>query len=146
MSEPQIYFVVYGKPEPAGSKRGFAFKRKTGGTGVAISDANPKSRNWKNEVSHRAAECYQGELLDGPLFVSFVFHVPRIKGHFGKKGLKPTAPQYPAGRPDVLKLARGVEDALTGVVWRDDSQIVQETLAKRYGEPSRVEITITKAS
>ena len=35
--------------------------------------------------------------------------------------------------PDVLKLARGVEDALTGIVWRDDAQIVNESLNKVVG-------------
>jgi Holliday junction resolvase RusA-like endonuclease len=44
----------------------------------------------------------------------------------------------------VLKLARAVEDALTGVVWRDDAEIVAEGLAKLYGTPERVEISITE--
>ena len=138
-----IVFTVYGKPEPAGSKRGFAFKRKTGGMGVAISDANPKSRDWKNSITHRAREEYHGELLDGPLSLSLVFHLPRPKGHFGKRGLRDSAPRHITTKPDVLKLARAVEDALTGVVWRDDSQIVIETLAKHYGEPARVEIAVS---
>jgi Holliday junction resolvase RusA-like endonuclease len=47
-------------------------------------------------------------------------------------------------RPDVLKLARAAEDALTGIVWRDDSQIVHETLAKVYGEPERLEVAVRR--
>lgn len=39
--------------------------------------------------------------------------------------------------PDVLKLARGVEDALTGIVWRDDAQIVNESLSKVVVAPPR---------
>jgi len=35
----------------------------------------------------------------------------------------------------VLKLARAVEDALTGVIWADDAQIVDEVIRKRYGRP-----------
>jgi predicted short-subunit dehydrogenase-like oxidoreductase (DUF2520 family) len=42
----------------------------------------------------------------------------------------------------VLKLARGVEDALTGIVWRDDAQIVVEHLEKRYGSPARCEVRV----
>ena len=137
-----IQLTVYGKAQPAGSKRGF--KAKDGG--VLIVDANPKSRDWKNAVSSEAAKLQLRELLDGPLAVRFVFYAPRPKGHFGTGRsigiLKATAPAYPTGRPDALKLSRAVEDALTGVVWRDDSQIVDECIAKRYGEPARVEITV----
>jgi hypothetical protein len=49
-------------------------------------------------------------------------------------------------RPDVLKLARAIEDAITGVIWVDDSQIIDEHLYKRWGDPARVEVTIEPAS
>lgn len=137
-----MQFTVYGKPEPAGSKRGFPFKRKDGGIGVAISDANPKSRDWKNAVSSAAKDAYDGPLICGPISVKFHFYLPRPKGHFGTKGLRPSAPKHITTKPDVLKLARAVEDALTGIIWRDDSQIVDELLYKSYGEPARVEIVI----
>jgi Holliday junction resolvase RusA-like endonuclease len=43
-----------------------------------------------------------------------------------------------------LKLARAAEDALTQVIWRDDSQIVSEVLLKVYADsnPARLEVTI----
>ena len=44
----------------------------------------------------------------------------------------------------MLKLARAVEDALTGIVWRDDAQIVDEQLSKVYGEPARVEVDVAE--
>jgi Holliday junction resolvase RusA-like endonuclease len=56
--------------------------------------------------------------------------------------LRASAPRYPTGRPDVLKLARACEDALTGVIWRDDAQIVVERLYKDWGEPARVLVEI----
>lgn len=42
----------------------------------------------------------------------------------------------------MLKLARAAEDALTGILWRDDAQICDEVIRKRYGEPARVEIEV----
>ena len=42
----------------------------------------------------------------------------------------------------LLKLTRAVEDALTGLVWRDDAQVVDEVLSKRYGAPERVEVRV----
>lgn len=75
-------------------------------------------------------------LLDGPLELLVVFTVPRPKGHYGARGLRPSAPEYPAVRPDVTKLLRAVEDACTGIVWRDDAQIIEQHATKRYGEPA----------
>jgi Holliday junction resolvase RusA-like endonuclease len=144
---------VYGIPQPAGSKRGFR-NPKTGG--VSITDANSKSKPWQAEVKNAAADAMMGgdpegqsrilearPLLDGPLLLELTFWMPRPKGHFGAKGdVKPKSPRFPTVKPDVLKLARAVEDALTGIVYRDDSQIVSETLQKAYGEPARVEVRV----
>ena len=44
--------------------------------------------------------------------------------------------------PDIDKLARCALDALTGIVFRDDAQIVDLHATKRYGEPERAELTI----
>lgn len=137
-----IRFTVFGTPQPAGSKRAFPFRRGDGTLGAHVVDANSKSRDWKTAVSQTAAEQFRGELLEGPLAVEFTFRVVRPKGHFGKRGLLPSAPEFPTVKPDLLKLARGVEDALTNVVWRDDSLIVDEVLAKRYGERAGVDILV----
>jgi Holliday junction resolvase RusA-like endonuclease len=138
----QIKFVAMGLPQTAGSKRAFPFRKRDGRLAVSVTDDNPKSRDWKKAVASAAREAYAGPLLDGPLAVSFVFYRPRCKGHLGKNGVKASAPAFPTTRPDVLKLARAVEDSLTGVIWRDDAQIVAERLYKEFGEPARVEITV----
>lgn len=140
-----IAFNVFGKAEPAGSKRAFV---RNGHAQVV--DANSKAKDWKSQVAATAASHFAGELLSGPLAVQFTFFTPRPAGHFGQGRnagtLKPSAPAYPTSRPDVLKLARGVEDSLSGVIYRDDAQIVEEHLSKRYGAPARCEIRIWKAT
>jgi len=138
---PQIRFTVIGKPQTAGSKRAFV----RGGRPIVVDD-NPKQVNWQGMVAQMARQAYDGELLDGPLLVQMLFFFPRPKGHFGTGRnagvLKATAPKQHTTKPDVLKLARATEDALTGVVYRDDAQIVCETLSKHYGVPTRAEIII----
>lgn len=136
-----ITFTVYGHPEPAGSKKAFAMP---GGRGARVVDANPKSKDWKAAVSREAALATMGmDLIEGPIVATFVFYRLRPKSHYRANGkLRPAAPQYHTTTPDALKLARGVEDALTGIVYRDDSQIVEEIVFKRYGNPERVEITV----
>lgn len=137
-----IRFTVPGVPQTAGSKRGFPLKMPDGKLRVRVVDDNPKSRDWKTAVTQTAAENYRGELIECPVALELVFDLVRPKGHFGKRGLLASAPGHPAVKPDVLKLARAVEDALTGVIWRDDALVVEERLVKRYGERAGVSITV----
>ena len=44
--------------------------------------------------------------------------------------LTPSAPKYKTSKPDVGKTARAVEDALTGIAWVDDSQVVTSIAGK----------------
>lgn len=140
----RLTFTVYGKPAPAGSKRVVPAGGKAGGRPIVVDDSK-RSRPWKSEVTAAAREAIDGgELLAGPLTLTLDFYVTRPKGHYGARGVRPSAPTFPTVKPDVLKLARAVEDALTGQVYRDDAQVVVENLTKRYGEPERVEVTLAE--
>jgi crossover junction endodeoxyribonuclease RusA len=51
--------------------------------------------------------------------------------------------------PDLDKLTRAVFDALTGVVFHDDAQVVDLVATKRYacaGDPPRVDIRVEPAA
>lgn len=146
-----IDITILGKAEPAGSKRAFRWKSKDGREGTSVVDANPDSRGWKQEVSRIAriqVKALNPEfgVLYGPLRVVFQFYRVRPTMHYlrGTKNLNAEGRRRiaPDTRPDVLKLARGVEDALTHVVWADDAQIVDEHITKHWGEPARVRILI----
>lgn len=146
-----VQFTVLGRPMPAGSKRAFAIRKGGVPTGrVAVVDANPAQKSWQQEVASAALEAVSAthELLVGPLSLSVVFVVARPKGHYGTGRnaavIKPSAPAWPAQKPDVSKLVRAVEDALTGVVYRDDAQIVLQHATKQYGTPQRAEVTISR--
>ena len=140
-------FTVFGIPQTAGSKRAFPITPKGGGKPrIIITDDNPKGKGWRDSVIAAALEARNGQhqLMMGALRVRMQFYRPRPKSHFGKNGLNKTGRESiaPTSRPDVLKLARCAEDALTGIIWRDDAQIVLETLGKWWGEPARAEIEI----
>ena len=138
-----IYFTVYGIAQPAGSKKAF-HNAKTGRT-VVVDDAKG-SRSWKTTVSEAALPHLPREPLTGPLAVSMLFYFPRPKGHYGSgrnaEKVKASAPEWPAVKPDTTKLFRAVEDALSGLVWRDDAQVVHQVAAKRYGHPARCEVSV----
>jgi len=121
-----------GIPRPGGSKR--AFVNPKTGRAIVTEDCK-RSKDWRACVALAGREHFEKPLL-GPLRVSFEFHFLRPKGHYGKKGVRPSAPTYPAVRPDVSKCIRSTEDALTGIAWRDDSQIVQQVAVKVYTDSS----------
>lgn len=127
---PILSFRVEGIAQSRGSK--VPIRR---GAHLGVRDSNPKSGVWMQYVAECAAKARRtGTLLDQPLRLRVTFYRPRPKGHFGKRGLKPTAPEYPTTKPDAGKLLRGVEDALTGVVYRDDSLLVDSWARKRFAE------------
>lgn len=144
-----LRFEVNGKAEPAGSKRGFA----RGGR-VQVVDANANAAGWKDHVADRAIEALNGArdgrpayLLDGPLIVDIFEYRVRPKGHYGTRGLnkKGRDTPYPTSAPDTGKIARGIHDALTKVVYRDDSQIVDGRNVKTWGDHAHTIVLVTRA-
>ena len=140
----RLVVVVYGEAAPAGSKRSVMVGSKDGPKFMRTIDANPKAAKWKDLVAQEAGRAMAGrDLLRGALEVTFTFFRRRPKGHFRTNGgVRPSAPGHPTTRPDATKLVRGVEDALTGVVWNDDAQIVAQGAFKCWGEPERVVIVV----
>jgi len=137
-----IEFFVEGIPKPAGSKTAFAIKKGGVYTGrTVVMDACKKTKSWQATVKAEAKKHAPETPVVGAVWVEFRFFIPRPKSHFGtgknSKLLKPLAPSDPVGKPDVLKLARAVEDAMTGIIYVDDSQIIVEDLQKCY-DPDHV--------
>lgn len=139
-----ISFTVHGEARPAGSKRAFAHPA-TGKIIVTDSSGKP-GKDWRRAVADAAADAAPAEVLTGPVAVTMSFYRRRPKSHHrtGKNAhlLRETAPAFPTTRPDVLKLARACEDAMTGIVYADDAQIVRQFLHKRYDERPRVEVVV----
>jgi len=134
-----ITFVVYGRPAPQGSKRAFTHPRT--GKAMLIEQVQANIKLWRDDVRNVAQgwldHCGPRDLLCGPLAVTMVFSAARPKNHYrtGRNAhlLRDSAPTRPASTPDLSKLARSTEDALTGVIWKDDAQIVEyRRLAKVY--------------
>lgn len=140
-----IEFFVPGLPCPGGSKKAFALRRRdgsfvtraNGSPIINVTDAaGEKNKNWRAVVALSARQHFGGDPLTGPLAVSMSFTMPRPKSHYRSNGaVKPNAPAYHVVKPDSLKLARSTEDALTGILWVDDSQVQFESGPKKfYGE------------
>lgn len=161
--EPDIEFHALGHAKPAGSKdTGVVYRAGPNGTKIPVTDATGKIKTfvkdksgeegkvWRRNVANAGHDAMNGrELLDGALYVEITIVRLRGPGHYGQgrnRGrLLPSAPTYPAVMPDVLKLCRATEDALNGVVWRDDSRNVCMHIEKVYaedGEPEGAHIRV----
>lgn len=142
-----LFFTVYGEAKPGGSKKALQHPR----TGRIMVIEDSRNKPWRQQVAHtglaaRVDAPWGDRQADFPLVVEFTFYRPRPKSHYGSGRnagiVKPGASAAPGTRPDVLKLARACEDALTKILWVDDALICDERLRKVWGEPERVEISV----
>lgn len=113
-------FHVYGDPAPQGSKRHV-------GNGVMV-ESSKKVKPWRSAVTEAAMQI-RTDLLDEPLVVDMVFTFIRPTTHYrtGRNAhlLRDNAPARPKSKPDLSKLIRSTEDALSNVLYRDDSRITE---------------------
>ncbi len=141
-----IEFTFYGRQYTAGSKTAMPVfneagelvrNPKTGRTITRVKHASDKTAPWMALVTSEAAKAYRGPLLTGAIKLTIEFLRPRPKGHYGtgrnEGKLKDSAPEFHTIAPDTLKLGRAIEDALTGVIWKDDAQINRHVLSKDFG-------------
>ena len=121
---------VFGEPAPQGSKRPVGCDRQ--GRTVLV-ESSRKVKPWRLAVSTAAIELQQ-PLIEAPVELQIVFRFLRPKGHFGRRGLLPSAPLFMAKRPDLDKLERSTLDGLQGALLREDSQVCRLIGEKRYCE------------
>lgn len=129
--------VAYGQPAPQGSKKplGRAASGKT-----IIVEASAKTKPWRADVKaaceewmERHPDCTFTESVTVEMVFTFLrpASVRRVKRPF---------PSIP---PDLCKLARSTEDAITASgLWLDDKLVVEYTrLAKVYSGEDRDSLT-----
>ena len=134
-----IEFTVLGVPVPKGSTRAFAMMRN-GKPFAVTTAANPKTKSWQSEVTVMAQAHAPAEgPWDGPVQLSVNFLMPRPKT-LAKKV------QHHIKKPDLDKLLRLIKDALKGVIYKDDSQVVEVWASKKYHAVTGVRILATTSS
>lgn len=114
-----ITLEVVGRPTPQGSKQIFH------GRLVEAQSANLKK--WRKAIED-ACQPYKGQNINlGPIRLEVDFYLAR------PKTVRPQDRPLPIVAPDLDKLVRGVGDGIgqSGIIWGDDSQIV-EILARKY--------------
>ena len=132
---PLLHTKVPGVPRAGGSKRHIG--------GGRVIDASPRAKEWRANVTSFVYEAMVKGAIDkaqGPVSFRLVFYFTRPKSHYrtGKNAgvLKDNAPKLHLQRPDVTKLIRSTEDAITDAgLWMDDCYVVLQQAAKRWAGP-----------
>lgn len=160
-AEPLVQFHVHGDPRPAGSKDTGVVTRFDAEKGRRVPVLNPETgmprtftrdssggrgKNWRSDVRQAAADAIAAahELADGPLAVRVTFFVDSPASRFGtgrNQGvLKGNAPRYPhrSKLADGDKLSRALHDALTKLVWVDDSRVCECWWSRAYGSAGAI--------
>ena len=123
---------VAGEPAP--------YRERTGITkaGKVYSHRTQSCAGWEHTVRLYAQQNPPERVLLGPLRmdVDFALHRPKSR---------PKRCRFPDRRPDRTSLLRAAEDALSGIVFQDDKQVVQGNTTKTYaplGLPTGVYIVV----
>lgn len=120
-----VEFWVPGKAAPQGSKRHVG--------GGRMIESSKALGPWREHVSYAAQLAMAGQnLMEGAIVMVADFALPRIQA------IRKTTPPH-TKKPDLDKILRALGDALTGIVYVDDAQIVafadeHEATRKRYAE------------
>ena len=130
-----ISFTVYGTPIPQGSTKAFIPK---GWKRAIITADNKKTKPWRQEIAQTAqAEMGKLKMLEREIPVTV-----RCEFFFAKPKSTKKSVFAKTTKPDLDKLARSLLDALTGIVFEDDSQVTMLVVSKGFGNP-RAEISVT---
>lgn len=113
-----LAITVYGLPAPQGSKRHV-------GHGIMI-ESSKYVKPWREAVKYAALEHRPASPMAGALFVEMFFTLPKPKS-------APKLRAFPDRKPDISKLVRSTEDALTDAgIWEDDARVVMLLTRKLY--------------
>lgn len=135
-----ITFTLYGPPVAQGRAR----LAVVNGRAMAY-DPKP-SREFKADVKAAAQACVPDSLLTEALVCEIKVYRPmpasmsKTRRRLALAGLL-----RPTTKPDLKNYIAGVEDALEGVIYANDSQIVgYGDSGKWYSDRPRIEVTITE--
>lgn len=104
---------------------------------------HPKSKQYKKHVQKAAAPYLPQKPLTGALSMKVTVYRGFLKSFSKRQRVDAEGGLLlPVTRPDVDNLAKTFMDALNGLAYIDDSQIVTLIAEKKYAEFARVEIEI----
>jgi len=142
MENIEMSFMVTFKvdADPVGKQRARYAKR-----GNHVMAYTPdKTRNYESLIKEAAIEAMgSSEPLETPVTLYLYIRAP-IPKSLPKKRIEAclNGLEKPIKKPDASNVLKSVEDAMNGVVYKDDSQIVNIHVSKVYSSVSGVDVCI----
>lgn len=103
----------------------------------------PKVKQFKRILRSLAVSQYTRPPLLGPLSVSLTFYRPVQKSiSQSERERRLSNKSKPVVKPDTDNYIKATLDALNGVLWNDDSQIVKITGEKRYSDHPKITVSV----
>ena len=139
---PVVKFTVEGVPVGKGRPK---FARR----GNFVQAYTPtKTKAYEQQVADAARTAMGAKLRTmEPVQVNLDMFLPipaswsKTKRELAQKGVV-----YPTTKPDIDNVAKAVFDAMNGIVFQDDKQIVKQLVTKHYSDNPRVEARIYEVS
>ena len=133
-----IEFTIPGKPIAMQRHRSFI-------KGGKIAKFNPQDKLKKQKQIEVKILTDIKKPITHPINLIFHFFFKRPKNHFGtgknSEILKESAPQYHIIRPDTDNMIKFYMDVFNGIIYHDDSQVINLIAHKRYCQNNDVECT-----
>ena len=135
-------FIIHG--EPVGKARARVVRRQ----GAVRAYTPEKTANFETLIQVEYRQSY-GALppIEGPLRVAVAafFRTPKAYKRPALDGMDDTEAVRCTRRPDADNVSKLCLDALNGLAWKDDAQVSDLVVRKRYSLRPRVEIRIEAA-
>ncbi len=134
-----VSFTVYGQARPKGSST--AFRHNKSGKVIVHAQGRKGLKAWEGAIRSAAQQVAGDVFFMDAVELTVAFYFPRPKSISEKKRRHMTV------APDLSKLIRGLEDAITKVLWTDDALVTRIVASKAYGPPDQpgcAVITITE--
>lgn len=133
-----IAFTIPGQPVAKGRPK---FARR----GNFVTTYTPeKTQNYENLVKMAATNAMAGaEPTPGPIALELMLLL-QIPASWSKtkRARAVNGAVCATKKPDADNVLKGIKDGCNGIVWRDDAQVVQILIHKKYSEMPRAVVSI----
>lgn len=133
-----VTFTVPGVPQGKGRPRVGSI------AGKARMFTPAKTVAYEGLIAHAAAAALAGRpLLEGAVDMVLAIECPVPSSWSGKKQRMALAGElFPITKPDADNVVKAICDGCNGVLWKDDVQVVDLRLRKRYSATPRVRVLV----